>query len=616
MKTKKKGPLSDLSKEQLTVMASDIRSTIMTTVLKNGGHLSSNLGTVELTMSLLCHFDPLKDDILFDVGHQTYAYKILTGKDLSSLRQYGGETPFTDRFSSPYDKYNNGHAGTSLAVAYGMAKAKMLNGDNSMTIAVIGDSSIVNGLAQETLNTISEDHSTPMIILVNDNDMSISRHVGHIHRNIEKIRNSRFYFRTSSNFGRLMSKHQKTYKLFLKLRSLKDHFRNMLLSPTVYEAMGLRYIGPIDGHDFSALDLGFEKAKLVASHGPVVLHVVTKKGYGYKEAMEDKEGIYHGVDPDFDEKTPSDSSFISFTSMKLAYLKRKMDEDASAVLITPAMETGSKLTDLFSLYPNRCFDVGIAEEEAVTFASGFALKGYHPYVDIYSTFLQRSFDEIIEDVSRERIQVMFFVERAGLTGQDGESHQGIYDVALMRSIPYAKVYMPFSVSSFEKLLSLCDSSHVGPLCLRIPKDLPVKSNDSMVSNTAQFIRKGSSDTLIVAVGPKGYELGIECSNADLLMLTDLLPSKVEFLSFAEGYSNILLLDPYSVKEGTDSYLRSLLLNYSIQFQSLSLPMDFIPHGKVDELYMELGFTKEHVNDMLSSFRTKKEENHNINGGAL
>lgn len=609
MKKKKSYPLSDLSKEQLSVMASDIRSTIMTTVLKNGGHLSPNLGAVEMTMSLLCHFDPLEDDILFDVGHQTYAYKILTGRDLSDLRQYNGEEPFSNRFSSPYDKYNNGHAGTSLSVAYGIAKAKLLNGDPSRTVCVIGDSSIVSGLAFESLNSMSDDHKTPLIIVLNDNDMSISKHVGHIQGHIQKLRNSRFYFRTSSSFGRMMSKHKKSYKLFLKMRSWKDHFRNLLLTPTMFESMGMKYIGPIDGHDFSALDLGIEKALVSSKHGPVILHVVTKKGYGYKEAMMDQEGIYHGVDPDFDSDT-IDRNILSFTKMKTDFLSKKMEEDKKTVLISPAMEQGSNLNQIFEKYPERSFDVGIAEEEAITFASGFALKGYHPVVDIYSTFLQRSYDEIMEDVSRERIPLLMFIERAGITGHDGESHQGIYDVAMLKSIPYSRSYMPFSKASFDYLMNHLDFSLKGPLAIRIPKDSPIVDVSSPTDIHAQYIKKEGNETLIIATGPKGYQLSIEQKNVDILMLFDLLIEKNTFLSYVSDYKNILFVDPYSVKEASDRLLESYLSGTDIHYESLSIPMDFVTHGDIETLYQKLGFTKERVEEILSLLRTKKEQNDN------
>ncbi len=580
--------LSKLDEDKLKVLASDLRADILSATIRNGGHLSSNLGVVELTIALLRHFDPLKDDILFDVGHQTYAYKMLTGRSLDNLRKTNGLAPFSDRFSSEFDKYNNGHASTSISTAYGIAKAKQLLGDNSYTIAVIGDSSIVSGLSMEAINLISDDKRLNLMIIVNDNGMSIGKHVGHISKNFVKLRNSRIYFRTASKLGRMMKKSKLTWKVFLKMRSLKDHIRRFFIEPTVFESMSIKYEGPIDGHDFSALDFAFIKAKKNLLTGPLVLHVLTKKGYGYQPAMNDESGEFHGVKNNFDKTVFSSKPNIDFVTLKSLYLLDYMRLNPLAYVITPAMELGSGLENVFSTYPNRCIDVGIAEEHAVTMAAGLALKGTLPIVDIYSTFLQRGYDEIIEDVSRNKVKVVFLIERAGLVGEDGASHHGIYDVAMAKSIPYSQVYMPYDKRSMARLFKEHFFIEDGPTFFRLTKDSPIE-DAKIISHMSigDIYEKNSDDVLLLAIGPRGYTLFEKLeSKYTKIILLNLLPSIEELNSIqAFKYSKIILFDPYSTKEGTGTYLASLLLEneYKGEYHHLAFENDFVTFGQMDDL---------------------------------
>jgi 1-deoxy-D-xylulose-5-phosphate synthase len=591
--------LRKLSESQLKVLASDIRSDILSAVLHNGGHLSSNLGAVELTMGLLREFDPYQDDILFDVGHQTYTYKLLTGRDLHNLRKTGGIGPFSLRKESPADKYDNGHAATSVSVAYGMAKAKQLTGDASATIALIGDSSVSSGLSMEALSLLSQDKTTPLIIVINDNGMSIGEDVGFMTKKFQHLRNSRFYFRTSSWLGKTMAKHRFTWRLFLHLRNFKDKIKGFLLKPTVFEAMGLRYIGPFDGHDFDSLDLAFRKAKAMSLTGPVVVHIITKKGYGYPPAMKDLEGKFHGVSPRFDEYENEAQSPESFLTYKSSFLLQKMAEDPKTVVLTPAMERGSGLEEVFRRYPERTFDVGIAEENAVTMASGFALKGEKPVIDIYSTFLQRSYDEIVEDISRENVKALFFVEKAGLVGEDGSSHHGLYDVAMARSIPQSQVFMPYDRESTEALLSEHFFTEAGPVFLRFTKEAPARPE---IAGTREgnfvFYRKDGNASLYLGVGPRGYDVlsGLP-SDLDKAMLLSLLPSGKE-LSEAGllSYRQIFFYDPYGIEEGTADHLRGLFfrLGYSGKFTAYAFRKEFVPFGQIPDLLEENGLSSASV----------------------
>lgn len=582
--------LANLDEDNLKVLASDIRADILSSTLKNGGHLSSNLGTVELTMSLLRHFDPLKDDILFDVGHQTYTYKILTGRSLDHLRKTGGEPPFSDRFSSVFDKYNNGHAASSISVAYGIARAKRLKGDDSYTICVIGDSSLVSGLSMEALNVISEDKKTKLIIVLNDNGMAIGHNVGYLSKRFIRLRNSRLYFRTASRLGSAMSKSKLTWKAFLRLRSLKDHLRRFFINPTVFESMSIKYEGPIDGHDFSSLDLAMVKAKKNLQSGPVVIHILTKKGYGYPPAMEDEVGKFHGVSPDFDNTTMMKRPTLDFVTLKSLYLLDFMKREPTAFVITPAMERGSGLENVFSLYPERSADVGIAEEHAVTMAAGLALKGMKPIVDIYSTFLQRSYDEILEDISRNKVDTVFIVERAGLVGEDGASHHGIYDVAMCASIPYAKCYMPYGKRSMARLFKEHFFNETGPSFFRLCKDLPIEEENIQRHTSVVDLVSFSQDrkNLLLAIGPRGYEfLERMDGNYTKMMLLNLLPSYEELNSIkAFECENIFIYDPYSTDGGSVRRISEILLSHGFRgkFGFKAFRNDFVTFGQTEDLF--------------------------------
>ncbi len=582
--------LASLSDEQLKVLASDIRADILSAVNVNGGHLSSNLGTVELTMALLRAFDPLEDDILFDVGHQTYAYKILTNRKLTKLRRFGGEPPFSDRFSSPYDKYLNGHAATSISVGLGMDIAKRLENKKGYTISIIGDSSVSSGLSMEALNLLSTMKDSKLIVVINDNGMSIGKDIGFMARKFQKFRNSRFYFRTSNALGRAMSKSKPTWKLFLHLRNLKDKIKHLFIKQTVFEAIGLKYIGPFDGHDFMHLDLAFRKAKSIAENSSVIVHIITKKGFGYPEAALDKSGDYHGVAPYFAEP----ASVIpkkDFVFLKSEELENLMEKDEKVYIISPAMEKGSRLEVIFNKYPNRTIDVGIAEENAVSLASGLALKGLKPVVDIYSSFMQRSYDEIAQDIAREKVSALFLVERAGLAGGDGSSHHGIYDVAMVRSIPYSKVYMPFDAKTNHDLFEKVAFQNDVPVFIRYTKEKVIDSEGGDYQLDYVKYQDSNAPSLVIGIGSNGYKLALKFmsdNSVDLTMLVNLLPNdeildKINLLK----YQKIFVYDSYGIKEGTCSVISDYLLKrkYRGEFVPYAFDNDFVTFGE-DELILK------------------------------
>lgn len=591
--------LKDLTPEQEKVLASDIRSDILSNAALYGGHLSSNLGVVELTIALLRHFDPYRDDILFDVGHQTYAYKILTGRTLKGLRQFGGESPFSEPDESKADKYRNGHASTALPVAYGMALAKKEQGLGGYTVAVVGDASLSSGLSMEALGLLSNDRKTNLILVLNDNGMSIGKDVSFIGRNFQKIRNSRLYFRTSNFLGKHMANHRLSWRVFLKLRDLKDTIRRITIAPSVFEAMGIKYIGPFDGNDFESLDLAFNKAKAVCKEGPVVVHLLTKKGYGYPPAMNDEEGRFHGVPKAFDEgPVPATDSF---TAIKSAYLLERMETDRKAFVLTPAMVYGSNLEAIFKKYPTRTLDVGIAEENAVTMASGLALKGLHPVVDIYSTFLQRAYDEVLEDIAREKVSALFLVERAGLVGSDGASHQGLYDVAFLQTIPGTRIFLPYDERSLRRILDRNWFKEKIGTFVRIPKDEPARDVVTVQEGIlADFLSKRSGNrTLVLTTGPNGARLFRvlgEKKDYDFALLTDLNPSRDSLSLLLSGYDRVFFYDSYSTLEGTAKTIGDVLagIGRAVTYRAFAFDNVFVPHGSLKDLYSAYDLSPEQV----------------------
>ncbi len=595
MKEEKKDfhALGKMSKEELRVLSSDIRADILSACLSNGGHLSSNLGAVELTLSLLKNLPPDENDILFDVGHQAYCYKMMTGRDIKEIRKTDGVSPFNLREESPYDVYSNGHAGDCLSTAIGIAKAKLLSQDESYTIAFVGDASIENGISYEALDFLaSHKELKRLIVILNDNGMAISKNNGPLSKKFNHLRNSRFYFRTSSKLGRKMEKHKWTWKMFLKMRSIKDHLKGFLLSSTLFEALGLKYIGPYDGHDFSSLDLGFEKAKFLAAKQPVILHFLTRKGYGYPQAMKDEKGDFHGVGKNFDQKT-YDEKNLTFTSLKQSLIYGPMKQDEKIIILTPAMEKGSGLELLFEDFPSRCIDTGISEEHALVMASGLAIKGYKPILDIYATFLQRDYDEIIENVSRNHIPLLFFVERAGIVGEDGSSHQGIYDVGMVKNIPGRKVWMPFDANSLQLLLLDYEKNPSGPTFIRFPKGNPVfHVPPYTLEHGVCFFNRAKNKKLFIGISCMGYELlTLLDETYDKMIMVDLLMEEedLDFLDLTQ-YETIYFYDGYQTRDGTECHLECYLLSHHFkgQFVPFAFERKFIRFGQIDDILKSEG----------------------------
>ncbi len=460
------GDLRKLPREQLRSLSDELRAYLLHSVSKTGGHLSSNLGTVELTVALHYVFNTPEDRLVWDVGHQTYPHKILTGRRdrMATLRLLGGLSGFPQRTESDYDTFGTAHSSTSISAALGMALAAKIKGESRHSVAIIGDGAMTAGMAFEALNNAGVADCNLLVIL-NDNDMSISPPVGALNRYLAQLMSGQFYA-AAKNAGKQVLK--VAPPLFELAKRLEEHAKGMVVPATLFEKFGFNYIGPIDGHDLDSLIPTLENIKHLT--GPQFLHVVTKKGQGYKLAEADPVA-YHGpgkFDPSVGLQKSSQPSKTTFTQVFGQWLCDMADQDPRLVGITPAMREGSGMVEFERRFPGRYFDVGIAEQHAVTFAAGLACEGLKPVVAIYSTFLQRAYDQLIHDVALQNLPVVFALDRAGLVGADGATHAGAYDMAFLRCIPNMSIACPADENECRQLLTTAFAQD-HPVAVRYPR---------------------------------------------------------------------------------------------------------------------------------------------------
>lgn len=447
--------LKDLKNEELKELASDIRSFLIESVSKTGGHLSSNLGVVELTIALHTIFDFSKDKILFDVGHQSYVHKILTGraKDFVHLRQLHGLCGFQKMSESIYDVWEAGHAGTALSAALGMALAREAKNEDHAIVAVVGDGSIPNGMSFEALNHIGSTKQK-LIVILNDNNMSISQNVGALSHSIARLRNSQSYVNAKQEVKGILNQNFVGSAVLRGMRVVKDSIKRSIIHPSIFTEMGLEYLGPIDGHNYHELFNALETAK--QHDGPVLVHVITTKGKGFHLSENDKNGHWHGVsqfDPDTGNNLGSlPLNHLSWSEVVSETLIRLAKQEPKLTVITPAMIQGSKLEKFFALYPQRSIDCGIAEEHAATLASAMALNGLKPFLSIYSTFIQRAYDQINHDIARMESPVVIGIDRSGLVGEDGPTHHGVFDIGILRPLPNLIIAQPKDAFEAQNIL--------------------------------------------------------------------------------------------------------------------------------------------------------------------
>ena len=595
--------LKDLSYKELDVLSDDIRKYIIDITSKNGGHLSSNLGAIETTISLCKNFDFTKDKIIFDVGHQCYTYKILTGRKLDTLRQKDGISGFQKMSESPYDHFEAGHSSTSISAASGMAYARDLKGENYNIIAFIGDSSIQNGLAFEGLNFLAESKHK-VIIILNDNDMSISKPVGGFSKLFRKFSTSFIYRKTKGAFKHVLKGRFGRW-LIVKFTRVKNWLKRKVINMTIFDNLGYSVIGPIDGHYIRQIDHALARAKKISKS--VVIHVKTIKGKGYEYAEDDKEGDWHGVGK-FNVETGeinTKNGEVSWSSQYNVILKNEMGLNDKIIAVVPATGHGSGLDSLFELYPNRVIDVGIAEEHAFTFAGGLAASGFHPVISIYSTFLQRSYDELHHDVARMNFDATILIDRAGLVGNDGDTHQGIYDEAFLYTIPNVTITMASRSNEALSLLKESFCNH-GVFAIRYPRESFSFNNEEVkkIPYGSWKTELEGKDAAIVSTGPITLKLKdalvASKKNVTLYNAIYLRPLDKNKVKELLSYKKVIIYNAYATKEGFANALECELYSsgYKGEVISKCVPTTFVKQASINEQREEFALRVEDILSLL------------------
>ncbi len=586
--------LRRLARTDLPALAQELRQCVIDNVSKTGGHLSSNLGTVELTVALHYVFDTPNDRIVWDVGHQTYPHKILTGRRerMPTLRQWGGLSGFPKRDESPYDTFGTAHSSTSISAALGMALAARQKGESRHAVAVIGDGAMTAGMAFEALNNAGVE-DCKLLVILNDNDMSISPPVGALNRYLAQLMSGRFYAAAKS-VGKNVLKNAPP--LFELAKRFEEHAKGMVVPATLFEKFGFNYIGPIDGHDLESLIPTLENIKHL--QGPQFLHVVTKKGQGYDLAEADPVA-YHGpgkFDPAVGLVPPSVKPKTTFTQVFGRWLCDMAEHDARLVGITPAMREGSGMVEFHQRFPGRYYDVGIAEQHAVTFAAGLACEGLKPVVAIYSTFLQRGYDQLIHDVALQNLPVVFALDRAGLVGADGATHAGAYDIPFIRCIPNMALACPADERECRQLLSTAYAQN-HPVAVRYPRGAgagvsPEADLQGLPYGRGEVRRQGQG-TAILAFGTLLYPAlqAAEKLNATVVNMRWVKPLDVDLLlQVARTHERLVTLEEGSVMGGAGSAVAEALnaAGGSQPLLQLGLPDRFIDHGDPAQLLAREG----------------------------
>jgi 1-deoxy-D-xylulose-5-phosphate synthase len=588
----KKLPIKDLPK-----VAKEIRDLILDVVSKHGGHLSSNLGVVELTLALHCVFDAPRDKIIWDVGHQCYPHKILTGRreKFQTLRQYQGLCGFPSRRESEYDIYDTGHASTALSAALGMSVARDKKKKNYNVVAVVGDGSLTGGIAWEALNQIGH-LKEKLIIVLNYNEMSIAHNVGAMSRYLSYIVSGQHYLKIKDLVKSILGIIPAVGKPMIKVAgAMEEAIKKMVFPGLVFEELGVRYVGPVRGHNIRSLIEVFEKAK--DYDGPVLIHCVTQKGKGYSPAISNPEG-FHGAGP-FDiqtgealnkDKRPSFSSVFGQVAVKIA------KEDEKVVAITAAMPNGTGLRPFGHQFPERFFDVGIAEQHAVNFASGLALSGFKPVVAIYSTFLQRAYDQLYHDVCLMDIPVFFALDRSGIVPDDGPTHQGINDIIYLRHLPNMIVMAPKDENELQHMIK-SGLSYPHPAAVRFPKgkvagvrldedfkEIPIGQSEVLKDGKDLFIALGSMVYPGLKAARRLEQEGISMAVVNARFAKPLDEELI--LRFAKKGSVIITAEEGVTAGGFGSAVRELLdreKRFDIKFKSIGLPLEIYSHGKVEQI---------------------------------
>lgn len=592
---KKTNDVKKLSLKEKQKLASEIRDYIIDITSKNGGHLASNLGVVELTIALESVFDVNKDNIIWDVGHQSYTHKILTGRkeEMKSLRKLNGISGFPKICESKTDSFNTGHSSTSISAAMGIASARDLKKEKKNVIAVIGDGALTGGMALEALNHVGATQ-TKMIIILNDNEMSISKNIGGINNLLTNLRTKKNYRKSNDIIRNSIKKVPLIGTPIVNLvTGTKKVIKQMIIPGMYFEEIGLRYVGPVDGHNIEDLEDLFKKVKEL--DGPTLIHVLTKKGKGYKPAEEHPEN-YHGVSA-FDIKTgkPLKAKSKDYSKAFGDKLVSLANKNKKIVAISAAMPCGTGLSTFREKFPKRFFDVGIAEQHALTFAAGLAKDGLIPFVSIYSSFYQRAYDQIIHDICTQNLPVIMCVDRAGIVGSDGETHQGLYDMAFFRLIPNLVIMAPKDFKELELMMGYAIELKK-PVVIRYPRGgegIAFKKHKKIEKGKAEVIATGN-DYSIISVGKTvsdGYKLHEELLKkditSDLINVRFIKPlDKKNILKSIRKTKRVIVIEDGTIIGGLSSAIKELIADNKVDIDSLkcyAYPDRFINHGSPSEL---------------------------------
>ena len=611
-----------LSRSELKQLAHELRDYLLHSVSRTGGHLSSNLGTVELTIALHHVFHTPDDRLVWDVGHQTYPHKILTGRrdQMHTLRQYGGMSGFPRRDESVYDTFGTAHSSTSISAALGMALGAQIKGENRKAVAIIGDGAMTAGMVFEAMNNAGVPHDgkmPDMLVVLNDNDMSISPPVGALNRHLARLMSGRFYAAARESAKQVLRNAPPLLEL---ARKLEVHAKGMVVPATIFEEFGFNYVGPIDGHDLDSLIPTLENLR--ERGGPQFLHVVTKKGYGYKLAEADPIA-YHGpgkFDPAVGlvKATPATPPKPTFTQVFGRWLCDMAAHDPRLVAITPAMREGSGMVEFHQKYPSRYFDVGIAEQHAITFAGGLACEGLKPVVAIYSTFLQRGYDQLIHDVALQNLPVVFALDRAGIVGADGATHMGAFDIAFVRCIPNMSMLVPADEAECRQALSAAFAQN-HPVCVRYPRGagagVPVPTDLSPLPWGKGEVRRQVHEPVvgkrvaILAFGTLLYpalQAG-EALDATVVNMRFVKPLDTALLlEMADSHDLIVTVEEGCVQGGAGGAVAEALAAAGITkpLLMLGLPDEFIEHGEPAKLLSLCGLDAEGIEQAVRARRAQ------------
>ena len=605
-KIQKENDIKNLTPKELDVLRQEIREFLIEKISELGGHLASNLGTVELTMALHLFLDFPQDKIIWDVGHQSYTHKILTGRKdaFDHLRQYGGMSGFPKRMESDCDAFDTGHSSTSISAGLGLAWARELQGEDYKVVSVIGDGALTGGMAYEAMNNAAALKKN-FIIILNDNNMSISENVGGMSRHLSKLR-------TSTNYAELKEGVQTSLekipvygeRIVSGIRKTKSSIKQMVIPGMIFEDMGIMYLGPVDGHDIDAMLKVFQEASHVP--GPVLVHVLTKKGYGYRPA-ERHPSRFHGTTPfDIETGIPLSHGKASYTDVFSTVMRKMGDRDDKLVAITAAMADGCGLKRFHNMFLERFFDVGIAEEHAVTFAAALAAGGMHPVFAVYSSFLQRGYDQILHDVCMQNLPVVLAIDRAGLVGSDGETHQGVFDLSYLTEMPNMTVMAPKNKWELSDMLKYA-IAYDAPIALRYPRgeayDGLAQKREPIVYGKCEEIIAGEK-VLLFALGSMVKTAVGVCEqlekqgiHATLVNARFAKPfDEVYLKEHMETYSLIVTMEENVALGGFGEHVACFLRRegYKGEVLSIAIADTFVEHGNVSILQKELGIDEDGV----------------------